>query len=403
MFNFKKKGLLILLVMLILISIPISFASDIDVNNTEIGVVDSSSEILTSDDGDHIEVENTNYVIDVGEDVEIKGTVILEVSGSDYFDELNLQYDYVDSNGESHSNQVHYLQDYSSDGFSFTIKNFNYTGSPYIIKISAVEDDLYDDYLGYGDPLEPVYVTVEVVSPFDPEPSITNYETFAPSGQLYVSAEDGNDSFDGSHDAPFATIQKALDQNNALGGNYEVVVLSGNYTFDTYYTISNNVSISGRGKVKITNDGSRYIFFLSGPNTVEFKNLIITDGQYGAISSSATQNGLGEYVNEGKVLNIVNCTFEENYGDFGVIKTYSKTTILNSTFRNNYAVGYQKEFSGLTNLPDGSLTINYCNFIDNEVKDNTPLIYTAYRSDANFNFWGTNDGPETGDCLKMLK
>ena len=403
MFIFKKRWQLILIAMLILILLPISFASDIDDNATEVGIDDTSNEILTSEDEDFtISVEETDIVIDEGDDVEIRGTVYL-FDGIEYFDQLNLQYEYTDSNGVNQVNQISYMQDYSQQGFSFTIKDLTYSNSPYVIKISVIEDEYYDDFLMYGDSLEPVYVNVEVLSSLDPEPTVPVYETFTPAGQLYVSAEDGNDSNDGSEIAPFATIQKALDQNKALGGNYEVIVRSGNYTFDEYYTISNNVSIIGRGKVKITNDGSRYIFFLSGPNTIEFKNLTITDGQYGAISSSATVNGLGEYINEGKVLNIINCTFEENYGDFAVIKSYSKTTILNSTFRNNYAVGSQNEFSGLITLPDGSLTINYCNFYDNNVRENTSLIYAAKRSDANFNFWGTNEGPAATDINGNVK
>lgn len=257
---------------------------------------------------------------------------------------------------------------------------------------------MYDDYLGYGDELLPVQITVNVMSNIDPTPVIPDYEKFTPRGQLFVSP-DGDDSNDGSQSNPFLTIQKALDQNSLLGGGYEVVVSSGEYIFDSYYTIRNNVSIVGRGDVKIRNTGDGYIFVLQGVNTVEFKNLMMMDGQSGAISGYNTLNGAGENSNEGKVLNIINCTFVNNcqgsgsYGGVGVIKSYSKTTILNSTFIDNEASSSQLNFRGFINLPDGTLTMNYCFFINNRVYPGTELVRVEKRSDANFNFWGTNNGP----------
>lgn len=163
--------------------------------------------------------------------------------------------------------------------------------------------------------------------------------------------------------------------------------------------IRNNVSIVGRGDVKIRNTGDGYIFVLQGVNTVEFKNLMMMDGQSGAISGYNTLNGAGENSNEGKVLNIINCTFVNNcqgsgsYGGVGVIKSYSKTTILNSTFIDNEASSSQLNFRGLINLPDGTLTMNYCFFINNRVYPGTELVRVEKRSDANFNFWGINNGP----------
>ena len=413
MSKYKKHWLLIVTAMLILILLPVSFASD--ANSTEMGLSDdSSSDILASDDECCFVVENTNMTIDEGEDVEIEGEVLLFYDYSDpvyYYDELNLQYSFTDSNGINQVVPFKYHEDYSADPFSFTIKNLTYKDSPYIITISAIEDDLYDDYLVYGDPLQPLDVYVNIISKEDPSPEIPAYGTFVPEGQIYVSSQRGSDSNNGSEEAPFLTIQKALDQNRLLGGNYEVIVESGEYVFDDYYTILDNVSINGRGKVKIRNDGAYYLFFLQGTLTAEFKNLIMTDGQSGAISGSNTVNGLFEPINEGKVLNIINCTFKDNFGQMGadhvgagVIKSYSKTTILNSTFINNEAIGTQTDFQGLINLPDGSLTMSYCYFIDNTVYDNTCMVYSAKRSEANFNFWGTNNGPadvKLGDNVKV--
>ena len=345
----------------------------------------------------YIDVDKNEFTIDDGGDITVSGTIIM-FDDIEYPDPLNIEYSYVDASGVTRKYQVQYHEDYSYDPFSFTIRNLKYKGSPYIITIKPVKDDLYDDYLGYGDELLPVQITVNVMSNIDPTPVIPDYEKFTPRGQLFVSP-DGDDSNDGSQSNPFLTIQKALDQNSLLGGGYEVVVSSGEYIFDSYYTIRNNVSIVGRGDVKIRNTGDGYIFVLQGVNTVEFKNLMMMDGQSGAISGYNTLNGAGENSNEGKVLNIINCTFVNNcqgsgsYGGVGVIKSYSKTTILNSTFIDNEASSSQLNFRGFINLPDGTLTMNYCFFINNRVYPGTELVRVEKRSDANFNFWGTNNGP----------
>lgn len=407
MFDFKKKVLLILIMLAVLILIPVSFAEDIGNNTTtnhaniDDALQYSNDEVLSVNQ-EGIGVDENEFEIEEGKNVTIHGSVYLEVPPEyiDFPDPLTISCNYTDGDGINRFLTYDYNnEDYGfTDGFEFQITNLKYLNSPYVITIDVVHDSYYEDYLLYGDPIKPVNVYISINSPFDPEPPVPTYETFTPKGQIYVDASRGNDSDNGTEESPYLTIQKALDQNKLLNGNYEIIVESGNYTFDNYYTISNNVSINGRGKVKITNDGSTYIFFLSGPNIIEFKNLIITDGQNGAISGSNTVYGSGENANEGKVLNIINCTFEDNYGFyFGVIKSYSKTTIINSTFKNNYAEGTQKEFQSLINMPDGKLTINYCNFIDNEVHENTPLIYTVKKTDANYNFWGSNDGVKSGD------
>ncbi|WP_405265473.1 right-handed parallel beta-helix repeat-containing protein [Methanobrevibacter sp.] len=404
MSNLKKHSLLILLIMLIFVLVPISFAADIDSNATDNVIEDASSDIIQSDDCDVLVKNTEGIVVDEeeieiyeGEDVSITGQVIYSV-GSQSYDSLNIEYSYTDSDGVKQTGTTFY-DGLNTQMFGFDISGLRASETPYVITLTAVEDELYDEVIMYCY-LDPAYVYVTVKNPADDpstQPSLPNYETFTPVGQIFVDENGNDDDNDGSEASPYATIEQALDRNKELGGNYEIVVNEGWYFFDESYTISNNVRITGRGKVEIFNAGTGgYIFFTSGTNIIEFNNLTISGGTNGAISGSTTYGGNG---NEGKVLNIINCTFVDNGGDVGVITTYSKTTIIQSTFINNTANGFSGDFKGLISARDNSLTVNFCNFIGNTLSGNNPIIYSKVKTNANFNFWGTNDGPLSSDII----
>ena len=379
---------------------PISFAQDLNETSADVVVVnDVSSNIVQygEDDEVYIKLDETEINITEDETAEITGDVHVDVFDGAYPFELTVGCSYLDADNV--------LREYTTlhDGYGFTFNTGDFEGlkareSPYILTISVVKDDLYEDNLmnDYwwidGVPDETVTLTVKKdAGPVIPTPASEN---FTIKGQIYVSDSEGNDSFNGSQAAPFQTIQRALDENKALGGSYEIIVNEGEYYLQNAYDISNNVRITGKGKVIISNEGQGYMFFLVGTNIWEFNNLTIKRGTEAAISGSSTYGGSG---NAGKVLNIYNCTFDDNYGLVGVIVSYSKTTIFNSTFTNNQATGTSGVWQGLISARDGSLTVNYCNFYENKVVDGKPIIYSDVKTNANYNFWGNNSGPLSTD------
>ena len=397
MSKLKNQSVLILLVILVFIMIPFSFAGDL--NETAIGdeiVGDGVSE----EDEAWIELDNNNYVIEENDSAVIEGDVYIEIIGGVYPFELNVECNYTDADGVSRVYNSFYEQG------SFTFNTDDFEGlkpreTPYVLSFNVVKDTYFDQFRDdyYIDMIAPATLNLTIKEVKDYGVSLPEYETFTPQGQIYV-AENGSDSNSGSESSPYATIQKALDRNKALGGGYEIIVNSGLYFFNKAYTISNNVRITGKGKVEVYNAGTSngYMFFTMGPNIIEFHNIKMTGGTAGAISGSATVVG-GYYANEGKVLNIINCTFEDNRGYVGAIATYSKTTILQSTFIHNSANGIEGFFRGIISARDNSLTVNFCNFIENTLTNGNPLIYSDVKVYANNNFWGTNDGPSSGDII----
>ena len=397
------RYLIMFIGIIVLIAMPISFANDDIVSNLTVNDFSSDINQYSGDAEDYINIKHNEINIEEGEQIDITGDVYVDVLNNGYWGELNIKCSYNDCNG----NLREYISYYDGNSFKFNTGDFEglkVMNNSYLMTFSVVDDEFFEDFRDtFGIDVvgeETVYLTVE--SGGCPDDVIPNYETFKKNGKIYVSSEYGDDEYDGSESNPFATIKRALDENKILGGGYEVIVKSGQYYVQSY-SITNNVTIRGKGDVVISNSGGNYIFFLSGLNTVEFINLKINGGTNAAISGSSTVNGLGENINDGKVLNIINCTFEDNYGLVGVIVSYSKTTIINSTFINNEATGNSGIFQGLISVRDGSLTINYCNFLNNTVAIDKPLIYSDVRGNANFNFWGSNLGPKNSDIVGNIK
>lgn len=65
MYKFKKFSLLIIVAMLILILLPVSFASEL--NSTEIVSSEAQSDILSSSSDSYIVVDKNEFTIDDGE------------------------------------------------------------------------------------------------------------------------------------------------------------------------------------------------------------------------------------------------------------------------------------------------------------------------------------------------
>ncbi len=396
MSNMKRNTLLILLVMLVFLAVPMSFASD--VNATDLGASDAPSDVVQYSDEDVISdsnngfcIDETNIEINEGDSATITGTVVFNDGEVEWYGDLNFKYSYIDSNGVTQSENAEYI---AYDGYTITISDLTAAKSPYIVTFSIIEDDLYDDFLMYGDEIQDETVTITVIGTDAPieDPAVPEYTTLTPAGQLYVDDSTGNDENDGSEAAPYKTIQAALDQNAALGGNYEVIVNAGTYNV-AGYTILNPVRITGRGKVIIDAQQSSYQFSAAA-DTVEFYNLILINGKTGTTGSIS---GSSSGTNTGKVMNIINCTFKDNSGYIGVLRTYATTTILYSNFINNTATVSSSGFGNIIYSAANDLTVKFCNFINNNPKSGKAIIDSVNKANANYNFWGSNDGPSATD------
>lgn len=398
-FMYKMRNhSLICIILLFFILIPFSFASDSNNLTYESKAVDVGEiNVLSNNEDPYIDVEDNNISLEEGDEAKITGFV--NVDNDKWYYDLTVECSYIDFDGILRK----YNSPYSGlDSFTFNTKDFDglkVRDNPYVLSFNIVEDEYFQELNSYGyTSVTPATINLKVIP--EAGPVAPDYETFDSKGKIYVS-ENGNDDNNGSEANPYATILKALNQNIALGGGYEVIVKSGNYVLSNYYNTA-NVKIVGRGKV-IISAKNNYHILLSGTNIVELNNLIFingTGGTSGSISSTTTSGGNG---NKGKILNIINCTFKNNKGQVGVIITYAKTTIINTNFINNKANGGYSNFQGLISSRDGELTVNFCNFINNTVLPGKPIIYSDVKANANYNFWASNDGPLSTDVSSNVK
>lgn len=186
-------------------------------------------------------------------------------------------------------------------------------------------------------------VNAEVILPFTVKPSV-----------IYVSTE-GNDENNGDKDTPVASLEQALK----LAKKGQIVLLEGTYKTGDLGIISNNLNITGEGKVVIDADNSNRILYVGEDAKVVLKNLIMING-YNAVES-------GALLGNSNYLTLINCTLAnstagENNG--GAIYSVGYLTIINSTIANNTAKLGGAIYSG-SGLAKGA-TIN----IENSVIEN---------------------------------
>ena len=182
MSKIKKSSLFILLAMLILLAIPMSFASD--VNASEVGISDAPSDIIQySNDAVMSDSENGFYIhenpieINEGENATIIGEIKLD--GNNVWEDLNFKYSYVDSYGTTQSKNFEYRpMDTRETEFTITISDLTAAKSPYIVTFSVIEDGLYDAFSIYGE-IPDETVTINVIGTNTPieDPAIPEYTT----------------------------------------------------------------------------------------------------------------------------------------------------------------------------------------------------------------------------------
>lgn len=370
----RKSIILFLVLLIVFISLPSSFAYS-----------------NATDDEAYIEFDNENITITEGGSEVINGEIISGYMGV-YDCEINYEMSYIDDSGTNRTYNLVYLYgdflDYNTynDVNLANLQGLSASDNPYKIVFNPVKDSYYDDYLYYYDNCEIaeswIYVTVQ------PDTYNPSYE-----GTLYVSTSGDDVSGDGSIDSPFASINKAIDENARLGGNYEVIVEEGTY-YISEMQIRDNIAISGRGNVVLDGRGQNNAFYIIGAD-VTLNNLTITNvyrsGAAGAAISSTTSS-----TGDNNRLRIYNCTFANSTNTYGIIRYYGIVDIQNSTFINNHITSGTSGWSGIINI-QGRGNVAYCNFINNTVSSTSSSancgIYSTGAVTADYNYWGNNDRP----------
>ena len=156
----------------------------------------------------------------------------------------------------------------------------------------------------------------EVTFPFEVAPEV-----------IYVSPS-GDDSNNGERETPVATLAHAVE----IAENGKIVLLEGTYKTGYLGTISNDLNITGEGKVIIDAENNNRILYVGVDANVVLKNLIMVNG-YGI-------EGSGALLGNSNYLTIINCTLAnssagENNG--GAIYNVGYLTIIDSTIANNTA------------------------------------------------------------------
>ncbi|WP_407423236.1 Ig-like domain repeat protein [Methanobrevibacter sp.] len=218
-----------------------------------------------------------------------------------------------------------------------------------------------------------------------------------PITTIYVSTKGNDTSGDGSQENPYATISKALDRNNALGGNKTIIVDEGNYVLNRY-SLVDSVYILANGDVLVYSDANTNHLYIGGDVDVTLEGLTFAGGNgftAGSIDMGSSAN------NSAKNLTINKCNFIANKGPIGAIVSYANTKITQTNFINNTATGNSGSVQGIINIRDNTADISYSNFIGNKMANNL-MIYSTVEGNAKYNFWGNNTKPGDDAVSSLL-
>ncbi len=179
--------------------------------------------------------------------------------------------------------------------------------------------------------------------------------------ELYVNNEI-DESGDGSQDHPFKTVKEAINFGNSKENPVTINIHSGTYK-EKEMKITNNMIIqSYDGDVTFDANNRGWFLYSTNPkNNLTLIGLIFKNGIRYDYDDS-TQGGVVK--TEGHI-DVVNCTFEHNFGGTGGgINSHNGANIINSTFRYNKA-----EYNGAgIYVIDGQTNIINCVFHDNYAK-----------------------------------
>jgi predicted outer membrane repeat protein len=188
-----------------------------------------------------------------------------------------------------------------------------------------------------------------------------NIENSSNWDELYVNNEI-DESGDGSQDHPFKTVKEAINFGNSKENPVTINIHSGTYKEKEMKITNNMVIQSYDGDVTFDAKNRGWFLYSTNPeNNLTLIGLIFKNGiRYD--NDDSTQGGVVK--TEGHI-DVVNCTFEHNFGGTGGgINSHNGANIINSTFRYNKA-----EYNGAgIYVIDGQTNIINCVFHDNYAK-----------------------------------
>lgn len=329
----KSKSIIILSLLLIaIISIPVSFASD--EGNSLLEITDNDDSILKIADNNEL-----------NEDI-MESSIDGEMA--------------VNSIDESAQNPIDSYADYPYENsmdeeVNFNEANFenNYANSNVPI-VSSSSDEIYPPQL------DTEYVNFNT--------------TLNESNTIYVNSSYEGSGETGTKENPFKTLSLAFKSISSAYGKNNIYVADGFYELSSYISISRSVNIIGESASNtiISGNNTSTIFLIKGSILVNIFNL--------TLSQANNYYGGAIYTNRSTV-NIVNSIFTDNiaheytshsttysgmgaaiYNEAGIFNIY------NSTFANNTATGNEDVYGGAIYNFLGDLNIVNSLFIDNKVE-----------------------------------
>ena len=170
-----------------------------------------------------------------------------------------------------------------------------------------------------------------------------------------------SDDNEGTSENPVGTIAKALEL--AVYGN--IVLLEGTHKVNDLGIISNDLNITGEGKVKIDAQNNNRILYVGEDANVVIKNVIMVNGY--------TADASGALLANNNVLTLINCTLANSSAgsnNGGAIYNVGKLTIINSTISNNKAKEGGAIFTNDALAKGASIIIENTIFEDNVATGN---------------------------------
>jgi len=232
------------------------------------------------------------------------------------------------------------------------------------------------------------------------------------TGVVYVS-KDGDDSNEGSEDAPVATLAKAIEIATGEDGSGQIIIKEGTYTGNGY-EITKDLVITGEGNVILDalSEGNKLfnIGYGSGVSNFELHNLVLDNLKsfYGAAVYSYASNlvldnvtiaGIdsesSRLITSNSNTTVKDCVFANNTVSAIITQGGNNNlNIINTVIEGNN-VTYDSSVFGVVHVTSGrgNLTIEDSKFYDNIVRQSTVRGYT----DTNITVKGTEFINNTAD------
>ena len=335
----KLKRLMIISLLLIsLLLIPISFASDVSSLETDhasdMAIGDNDNDLNLESDGGSILKDSKNALQSIEDD-----RLVGNYSGDD---------------ADSHSPSVHSSPEIETITNELNNQNSNIQGL---------------DYSEYSD-----YVNLNT--------RLVDYDfNISDSNTIFVNASYTGSTQNGNQASPYNNIMSALSafglSSNTRGN---IFIADGLYTINRRTIISKNLNLIGQSSSNTIINGNGYQFLMITPAYGAAASPLINIFNL-TITKASSYYGGAVYVNESAV-NFVNTIFRENsaneyssystypgsggaiYNDKGFIRIY------NSLFVNNTASGKYDSYAGAIFNDMGEMTILNSQFINNTVIGN---------------------------------